>query len=161
MMFFIFAVLLNGCDMYLGKCPENGYEALVEFKEVQNDFMEQIEEILMKKNYEIAWRERKIFGSKIHGENYTTYIKEIGEEPYNEIVVHIKYSIDHSNDLLNLLFIEIKNDYRGSVVKKLKDEIEALSKLFYDKFSMIIGENKISIQYRKTIAPMCLGSGGG
>jgi len=79
----------------------------------------------------------------------TNYTKTISENPYDSIVVAIRYSKEADGNVSNAT-IYLENRYIGTISKKMKAELTSLYDSFYHEFGNSLGPIRVEM---KEVAP--------
>ena len=148
--------ILSGCDN-LG-WDKTGYEITIYPEIIQHDQILSVESFLTANGFQTYRREMPTefsrfekpasFSNKTNMVQ-TNYTKTMSENPYDFIMVAIRYSKEADGNVSNVT-IYFANRYIGTISKKMKTELTSLYNSFHHEFGNSLGPIRVET---KEVAP--------
>lgn len=153
MMLFVFV------SFWISGCKTTGYVVRVEADFINSSIIPEIDTMLLKKGYELKFKERKRCEGASPNDVNTLFIKKFGDSDKKDWVryllyVDLFYVKDVSNNIAHHLDVHIYNHHVALLVPEIKTEIDNIGDLLYEDIASKVGKEKVKIERKEWGPPV-------
>ena len=145
--FFLFVLIIS--TGFMGGCEKTGYIVIMKTNHIKYDDLQQIGRMLKDKGFEtVVWEGKKDM-PKYPDVVYTLFEKKLSGKHYYIVDVYLNYIKDTPNNVARNLRIDVHNVYKGMTIIELRDEIDKIGDLIYQKLVDKVAKENVVIERKE------------